>query len=52
VGSRITFDGRYVERPAGYFEMITWHDLIMIDDVSMAQRFPNPYWFPSAFGTR
>jgi hypothetical protein len=52
VGSRITFDDRFIRRPSGYFEMIIWHDLLKVDDVSMAQRFPNPYWFPSAFGTR
>jgi hypothetical protein len=52
VGSRITFDDRYIRRPSGYFEMIIWHDLLKVDDVSMAQRFPNPYWFPSALGFR
>jgi hypothetical protein len=52
VGSRITFDDRFIRRPSGYFEMIIWHDLIKVDDVSMKQRFPNPYWFPSAFGIR
>jgi hypothetical protein len=52
VGSRITFDDRFIRHPSRYFETIIWPDLIMIDDISMAQRFPNPDWFPSAFGIR
>jgi hypothetical protein len=56
LGSHVTFDDRYVQRPfiprPGLFDKISWHDLIKVDDVSMAQRFPNPYWFPSALGIR
>ncbi|GHT55264.1 hypothetical protein FACS1894109_01490 [Spirochaetia bacterium] len=46
-GSRITFDDANAKKPD--FTRIIWHDLIAIDSVSMAQRFPNMYWFPAAF---
>jgi hypothetical protein len=49
-GSRLTFSDANISRPAGYFAMVVWHDLLSVDGVSMAQKYPNPYWFPAAFG--
>jgi hypothetical protein len=50
VGSRVAFDDARIRRPSGYFPLVIWHDLLKVDDISMAQRYPNPYWFPFAFG--
>jgi hypothetical protein len=49
-GSRLAFNDGNITRPAGYFAMVVWHDLLSVDGVSMAQKYPNPYWFPAAFG--
>jgi hypothetical protein len=49
-GSRLSFSDVNISRPAGYFPMVVWHDLLSVDGVLMAQKYPNPYWFPAAFG--
>jgi hypothetical protein len=49
-GSRLTFSDAHLSRPAGYFAVVVWHDLLSVDGVLMAQKYPNPYWFPAAFG--
>jgi hypothetical protein len=49
-GSRLIFNDSNITRPAGYFAMVVWHDLLSVDGVPMAQKYPNPYWFPAAFG--
>jgi hypothetical protein len=49
-GSRIAFSDENITRPTGYFPMVTWHELLSVDGLLMAQKYPNPYWFPAAFG--
>jgi hypothetical protein len=47
-GSHLVFDDTNATRPDGFVRII-WHDLITVDSISLAQRFPNPYWFPFAY---
>jgi hypothetical protein len=49
-GSQLTFNDTNIQRPTGYFAMVVWHDLLSVDGTLMAQKYPNPYWFPAAFG--
>jgi hypothetical protein len=48
-GGSIVFAGENAKTSADGYVRIIWHDAIAVNGESMAEKFPNPYWFPFAF---